>query len=139
MENSNGPDLVMFDDSYYADPLLSWEPSLGLTDIEFFDSSRLDDQYSNNIFVGDISNGNLYFLKVNDNRTGLIFDNTGIQGDLVVNGEEELEDITLGSGFGGIIDIETSPNGFLYVLTFDQDSDGVGSIYRITSLADSRM
>lgn len=111
-------DLVMFKGAYYADPLLSWEPSLGLTDIEFFDSSRLGDQYSNNIFVGDISYGNLYFLKVNDNRTGLEFDNTGIQGDLVVDGEE-LEDITLGSGFGGITDIETGTDGFLYILTFD--------------------
>jgi hypothetical protein len=38
----------------------------------FFNSSRLGDQYSYNIFVGDISNGNLYFLKVEDNRTGLV-------------------------------------------------------------------
>ena len=131
-------DLVMFEGSYYADPLLSWEPSLGLTDIEFFNSSKLGDQYSNNMFVGDISNGNLYFLKVDNNRTGLIFDNTDIQRDLVVDGEEELETITLGSGFGGITDIETSPDGFLYVMTFDQDSDGAGGIYRI-SLVDPHM
>jgi glucose/arabinose dehydrogenase len=131
-------DLVMFEGSHYADPLLSWEPSLGITDIEFFNSSRLGDQYSNNIFVGDISNGNLYFLKVDNNRTGLIFDNTDIQQNSVVDVEEDLETITLGSGFGGITDIETSPDGFLYVLTFDQDSDGAGGIYRI-SLADPHM
>lgn len=29
--------------------------------------------------------------------------------------------------------IETGPNGLLYVLTFDQESDGEGKIYRILS------
>lgn len=125
-------DLVVFKGSYYSDPALSWEPSLGLTDIEFIDSPTYGDRYRNNILAGDITHGNLYFLKVDNNRTGLILDNPEIQGDLVVDGEEELEDITLGSGFGGITDIETGPDGFLYILTFDQDSDGAGGIYRIS-------
>jgi aldose sugar dehydrogenase len=34
---------------------------------------------------------------------------------------------TFGSGFGGITDIETGPDGFLYVLSFDN-----GVIYRIS-------
>jgi hypothetical protein len=33
----------------------------------------------------------------------------------------------------GRILIETRPNGLLYVLTFDQESDGEGKIYRILS------
>jgi glucose/arabinose dehydrogenase len=125
-------DLVVFKGSYYSDPALSWEPSLGLTDIEFIDSPTYGDRYRNNILAGDITHGNLYFLNVDNNRTGLILDNPEIQGDLVVDGEEELEDITLWSGFGGITDIETGPDGFLYILTFDQDSDGAGGIYRIS-------
>ena len=47
--------------------------------------------------------------------------------DLVVDNEEELSAITFGSGFGGITDIETGPDGFLYVLSYD---DGI--IYRIS-------
>ena len=40
--------------------------------------------------------------------------------------DQELSQIVLGSGFeGGITDIETGPDGFLYVLNFN------GGIYRI--------
>ncbi|HZD34790.1 MAG TPA: PQQ-dependent sugar dehydrogenase, partial [Nitrososphaeraceae archaeon] len=120
-----------------SDPVLSWEPSLGLTDIEFIDSPKYGDQFRNNLLVGDITNGNLYFLREDSNRTGLVFDNPEIQEDLVINGDEELEDIILGTGFEGITDIKTGPDGFIYVLTFDQDSEGAGSIYRISPAANS--
>lgn len=35
-------DLVTLSGSYYGDPVFSWKPSLGVTDIEFFNSSILD-------------------------------------------------------------------------------------------------
>jgi glucose/arabinose dehydrogenase len=129
----------MFEGSYYADPVLSWKPSLGLTDIEFIESSIYGDRYRNNVLVGDITNGNLYHLKVNDSRTGLVLENSEIQEDSVVDGDGELDNITLGTGFEGITDIETGPDGFVYLLTFDQDSDGAGSIYRIRSADPQRM
>jgi aldose sugar dehydrogenase len=124
-------DLVNFPNSHYSDPVFSWVPSLGVTDMEFLNSSKLGTQYQNNIFVGDITNGNIYFFEVNNTRTGLIFDNPDIQDDLMADNEEQLENITLGTGFGGITDIETGPDGFLYILTFDQESEGDGKIYRI--------
>jgi glucose/arabinose dehydrogenase len=52
--------------------------------------------------------------------------------DLIAN-EEELNEIAIGTGFAGITDIETGPDGLLYILTFDQESDGDGKIYRISS------
>jgi aldose sugar dehydrogenase len=124
-------DLVNFPNSHYSDPVFSWNPSLGITDIEFLSSSKLGSRYTNNIFVGDITNGNLYSFEVNKTRTGLTFDNPDIQEDLMVDNEEQLESITLGTGFGGITDIETGPDGFLYVLTLDQESEGEGKIYKI--------
>jgi hypothetical protein len=42
--------------------------------------------------------------------------------------------IALGTAFGGITDIETGQDGFLYILTLDRESDGEGKIYRITQL-----
>lgn len=51
--------------------------------------------------------------------------------DSIANGEKELSEIALGTGFGGIIDIKTSPDGFLYVLTFDQEAHGKGKIYLV--------
>jgi aldose sugar dehydrogenase len=123
-------DLVNFPGSHYADPLFSWTEPPAVTDIEFLDSSTLGDRYANNIFVGDINNGNLYFFEVNENRDGIILDTSQQESglsDLVVDNEQELSAITFGSGFGGITDIETGPNGSLYVLSYD---DGI--IYEIS-------
>ena len=47
-------ELVNFPNSKYADPVFSWLPSIGITDIEFLNSAKLGDKYTNNIFVGDI-------------------------------------------------------------------------------------
>jgi aldose sugar dehydrogenase len=96
--------LYIFPGSEYADPVFSWKEQVGVTDIEFFNSSKLGTEYANNIFVGDINNGNLYFFKLNENRTGIHFvgeedENrndskeviqTGLQHDLVADNKDEL-------------------------------------------------
>jgi aldose sugar dehydrogenase len=132
-------ELVNFPNSKYADPVMSWLPSIGITDIEFLTSSKLGDKYVNNIFVGDIgdlTNGYLYYFEVNEDRTGIKFDNSSQTGltDFVADNEQEMSAISLGTDFGGITDIETGPDGFLYILTLDRESDGEGKIYRIAQL-----
>jgi glucose/arabinose dehydrogenase len=129
-------ELVNFPNSKYADPVFSWFPSLGITDIEFLNSSKLGNKYANNIFVGDIgdlTDGFLYYFEVNEDRTGIKFDsnNQARLTDLVADNEEEMSVIALGTAFGGITDIETGPDGFLYILTLDRESDGKGKIFRI--------
>jgi aldose sugar dehydrogenase len=134
-------ELVNFPNSEYADPVFSWLPSIGITDIEFLNSAKLGNKYINNIFVGDITNGYLYYFEVNEDRTGIKFDSnsnssnsqTGLT-DLVADNEQEMSAIALGTDFGGITDIETGQDGFLYILTLDRESDGEGKIYRITQL-----
>jgi glucose/arabinose dehydrogenase len=127
-------DLVQFPGSNYADPVFSWVGSLGVTDIEFLNSQKLGERYANNIFVGDITQGNLYFFEVNENRNGLNFNTQSHPGlsDLVADTDDESSSIMLGTGFTGITDIETGPDGFLYVLTHDRET-GDGNLYRITS------
>ena len=124
-------DLVNFPGSQYADPKFSWAESVAPTDIEFFSSSSLGARYTNNIFVGDITTGNLYFFEVNENRDGINLDTTQQQSglsDFVVDNEDELSAITFGSGFGGITDIETGPDGSGYILSYNE-----GIIYKISS------
>jgi len=116
-------DLVQFKGSHYANPVFSWLQPQGITDIEFFNSTKLGEKYENNIFVGDINNGNLYFFTVNKDRTGLALG--GSLQDLVADSPSEVATVTLGTGFGGITDIETGPEGYLYILTYS------GSVYRI--------
>jgi aldose sugar dehydrogenase len=129
-------DLVIFDGAKYQDPIFSWYAPVGVTDIEFFNSAELGDKYKGNLFVGDINNGNLYFFEVNEDRTGLTFHDPRLL-DLVADPvkEEEEEDgeanelssIIFGEGFGRITDIETGPDGLLYILTYED-----GKIYRIS-------
>ncbi|MBA3750807.1 MAG: PQQ-dependent sugar dehydrogenase [Nitrosopumilus sp.] len=130
------PDLVTFPGSHYMDPAFSWNPSLGVTDIEFLGSSKLGINYENNVFIGDITKGNLYYFKLNHTRTGILFDDPNIQDDLIAN-DKELNDIILGTGFEGITDIVTGPEGYLYILTFDQEQDGDEKIYRVLPITRS--
>jgi glucose/arabinose dehydrogenase len=128
-------ELVSFQGSRYIDPVFSWKTPPAVTDIEFLHSSKLGDKYTNNIFVGDNNNGDVYYLEVNEDRTGLKFDatQTGLL-DLVVDNEEELSAIIFGSGFGSITDIATGPDGFLYVLSFE---DGI--VYRIMPFSNNQV
>ena len=119
-------DLVSFPNSSYKDPILSFIDSFGITDIEFLNSDKLGAEYSNNAFVGDLGYGNLYRFELNDDRTDFNLDSPGLD-DRVVDNDDELASILFGEGFAGVTDIKTGPDGFLYVLSFDD-----GTIYRIS-------
>jgi glucose/arabinose dehydrogenase len=140
--------LVLFPGSYYSDPVISWKQVVAPTAIEFINSSKLGEEFKDNIFVGDYNNGNLYFFKVNNTRDGLSLstDSNGIVSqqqnngllvanttvnlsDQVVDNNDELSALVLGTGFGSITDIKTGPDGYMYILSFH---DGI--IYRIVPL-----
>jgi aldose sugar dehydrogenase len=125
-------DLVNMPGSQYADPIFSWAVSRGVTDIEFFDSTAFGPNYENDIFVGDITTGTLFYFEPNANRTGVNLENAPLLSDLVVDSDDEMSPITFGTGFTGITDIETGIDGNLYILTFDREADGLGSLYRIS-------
>jgi aldose sugar dehydrogenase len=128
-------DLVSFQGSQYIDPVFSWQITPAVTDIEFLHSQKLGDKYANNIFVGDYNNGNIYYFEINEDRSGIKFDasQTGLI-DLVADNEEESSTIIFGSGFGSITDITTGPDGFLYILSYD---DGI--IYRIAPSSNNQV
>ena len=113
-------DLAKLQGSYYADPAFSWQAAVGLTDIAF---SGLPGEHENNIFAGDINNGMLYYFVVDDERDGLVLE--GGLADMVADGGE-VDVVTFGNGFGGVTDVETGPDGNLFVLSYG------GSIYRIS-------
>ncbi|HKH84921.1 MAG TPA: PQQ-dependent sugar dehydrogenase, partial [Nitrososphaera sp.] len=101
--------------SSYADPVFSWGRAVGVTDIEFYDSDKLGNDYTNNIFVGDANNGDLYFFEVNEDRSGLQFEQPSLDDDLVASNDRERAAVIFGSGFpSSITDVETGPDGYLY-------------------------
>jgi aldose sugar dehydrogenase len=87
------------------------------TGLKFLNSNKLGKQYENDMFVGDFKNGNLYHFKLNQNRTGLILN--GTLANKIADSQSELqrESILFGQGFGGIVDIQVGPDGYLYVLS----------------------
>ena len=68
------------------------------------------------MFVGDVLNGNIYDLKLNQNRTGLQLPSTLI--DKVANNPEESKPLIFAHGFGGITDLQVGPGGYIYVLSY---------------------
>jgi glucose/arabinose dehydrogenase len=107
----------------YSSPEFVWD--VAPTALTFLSSDKLGKQYENDMFVGDIKNGNLYHFKLNEQRTGLLLD--GQLKDKTAE-ELELEQVIFGNGFAGITDIEVGPDGYLYILTFDKEE---GTVYRI--------
>src|SRR5919106_4925862 len=120
-------DLVDFDGrGRYSDPEFTWQQTVAPTGLDFLDSSALGATYQNDLFVGDYNNGNLYHFDLNENRTELILG--GGLADRALDPGDEVGDILFGTGFGGIADVKVGPDGYLYILTFQDDE---GSIFRI--------
>ncbi len=107
----------------YSPPEFTWRESLGPSAIKFLNSDRLGTQYENDIFVGDISKGNLYHFDLNEDRTQLVLE--GSFADKVAAADDENEGIIFGQGFGAITDIEVGPDGYLYIVGIK------GTVYRI--------
>jgi glucose/arabinose dehydrogenase len=114
-------DLVVFPNSRYSDPIVSWPTPIAITDIEFINTPLLGAEYQNNILVGDHNIGNLYFFKVNEDRTGLDVN------DAIIDSEGETDSHVLGDGFGSITDIETGPDGKMYIVSLRE-----GIVYTIS-------
>lgn len=122
---STEADLVQLEGSHYADPATSLRDAVGITDLAFAEEGL--GSYAGGIFVGDINGGTLYYFRVNAERDGLVLEGEGLA-DGVVDGGGEAGAITMGAGFGGITDIESGPDGNLYVLSYE------GDVYRIRAV-----
>jgi glucose/arabinose dehydrogenase len=127
----NLTDLVMFnEESHYSNPEFTWTEPVNPTALEFLNSSALGQQYENDMFVGDISNGTIYRFELNENRSAFALE--GTLDDTVANTPEEAEDVIFGTGFGGITDIKTGPDGYLYILSFVD-----GTLFRVVPAGDA--
>jgi len=116
--------LPKFYDFQYSDPEFSWEETVGPTAITFMDSKEFE-KYRYSIIVGSFHHGIIYQFKLNEERTGFVFDNIELS-DLVANKGDNIDETIFGLGFGGITDIEIGPDGNLYVLSLTD-----GMIYKI--------
>jgi glucose/arabinose dehydrogenase len=123
--------LVMLNpESHYSNPEFTWTEPVDPTAPEFLNSSALGEEYENDMFVGDISNGAIYRFELNENRSAFALE--GTLDDTIANTPEEAEDAIFGTGFGGITDIKTGPDGYLYIL-----SSVDGTLFRVVPAVDT--
>ena len=137
-DTDNNKNLTSFNGKgKYSSPEFTWNFTAGLTAIKFLNSTKTGNQYENDIFVGDINNGNIYHFELNKSRTGLLL-NTSVLSDLVLEQIGNDYDTLFAVGFGGILDMQVGPDGYLYVLsltshfiTHQEKATTGGAIYRI--------
>jgi aldose sugar dehydrogenase len=77
------------------------------------------------MFVGSIVTGNIFHFDLNEDRTHLILAGE-LKDKIAETSETGVRDIVFGEGFAGISDLETGPDGYLYVVSLGQ-----GKIFRI--------
>lgn len=128
--NSTG--LTLTEHFQYSDPEFSWELPGPLTSLVFPVSNQFE-KYNNSLFVANDC-GNIYNFKLNQDRTGFVFNDPRLS-DLVNNKitdndgkttHESMTEIIFGSNFGCITDLKFGPDDALYVVSI---TDNV--VYRI--------
>ena len=102
----------------YSMPEFTWNATIGVTALSFFNSSKLGKLYENDLFVGDFNNGNIYRFELNKDRSALDLQNQ--LSDKIADTNKEIAEVTFGTGFGGITDMQVGPDGYLYVLSIHE-------------------
>ena len=123
--------LVLLEGATYRPPVFSWQRAVGLTDVEFVEADTLGDDFEGDLLLGDVVTGMLYHFELSDDRTALDVDDDledGVNDNRSdIRGELD-DDHILGEGFGVVTDIESAPDGSLWVASISN-----GAIYRITA------
>ena len=77
----------------------------------------------NDLFVSDANTGTIYHFDLNQNRTGLQLSES-LQ-DKIANNLNELKSISSAVGFGRITDMQVGPDGYLYILSSEDDETSI--------------
>jgi glucose/arabinose dehydrogenase len=126
--------LFKLSGSHYSDPEFSWKYAVPPAGIGFLASGALGPQFQNDLFVGaatpNTAGGYLFRFQLTGNRRKIATDDPRLA-DLVAdnmtkNDITESESLLIGRDFGVLTDIQTGPNGNLFVVSISN-----GTIYEI--------
>ena len=126
--------LFMLPGAFFSDPELSWKFEVGPGGIGFLDSNDLGREYEDDLFMGGSRNflegGHLFRFNLTRNRRDIDVDDPRLDDKVADNvGKWELtesESLLFGRNFGVGTDIQTGPDGDLYVV-----SNSLGSVFEI--------
>jgi glucose/arabinose dehydrogenase len=126
--------LFMLPGAFFSDPELSWKFEVGPGGIGFLDSDDLGREYENDLFMGGSRNflegGHLFRFNLTRNRLAVDVDDPDLEDGVADNVGKwtlgESESLLFGRNFGVGTDIQTGPDGDLYVV-----SNSLGSVFEI--------
>jgi glucose/arabinose dehydrogenase len=120
--------------SHYSDPEFSWRFATPPAGIGFLSSRALGPQYQNDLFAGAATpltlGGYLFRFNLTGNRRKIGVDDPRLEDRVADNNAKhditESESLLFGTNFGVGTDVETGPNGNLYVVSLTH-----GTVYEI--------
>jgi aldose sugar dehydrogenase len=126
--------LFMLPGAHYSDPELSWKWEIAPAGLGFLTSRALGPQYQGDLFMGaatpNLEGGYLFRFNLTGNRRAIGVDDARLADHVADNLAKheitESESLLAGRNFGIATDIETGPNGNLYVASLSG-----GAVYEI--------
>ncbi|HEY6122554.1 MAG TPA: PQQ-dependent sugar dehydrogenase [Pyrinomonadaceae bacterium] len=128
--------LYMLPGTQYVDPEFSWKYAVAPAALGFVRGRGLGSQFESDMFVGasrtTLLNGYLFRFKLTSDRFHFSFTDSRLS-DLVADNTDkfdqtESESLVIGRDFGVTTDIETGPNGNVFVVSLSN-----GAVYEIKS------
>jgi glucose/arabinose dehydrogenase len=126
--------LFMLPGAFFSDPEMSWKFEVGPGGIGFLDSNDLGREYESDLFMGGSRNfldgGHLFRFDLTRDRRDVDTDDPRLDDDVADNVGKwegtESDEFEFGRNFGIGTDIQTGPDGDLYVV-----SNSLGSVFEI--------
>jgi aldose sugar dehydrogenase len=127
--------LFQLPGAVYSEPEFSWKRVIAPAAIGFVGGSALGPQYAGDLVVGMsttlIEDGVLLRMNLTGNRRAIAVDDPRLRDRVADNPTfhdlTESETLVFGTGFGVVTDIETGPDGHLFVVSLSN-----GAIYEIS-------
>jgi uncharacterized repeat protein (TIGR01451 family) len=128
--------MFMLPGAQYIDPEFSWKYALAPSPIGFVKGRGLGPQFEGDLFVGasrtTLLNGFLFRFKLTSDRQHFVFSDPRLADRVADNidkfDQTESESLLIGKDFGITTDIQTGPNGNLFVVSLSN-----GAVYEIKS------
>src|SRR2546426_1373691 len=127
--------LYMLPGAHYNDPEFSWKYAVAPAPLGFVQGRGIGPQFEGDMFVGAaqtfLSGGYLFRFRLTNDRLHFLFSDPRLN-DLVADNADkfdvtESESLLIGKDFGITTDVETGPNGDLFVV-----SNTNGAVYEIS-------
>jgi aldose sugar dehydrogenase len=120
--------LFMLPGAQYSAPEFSWKFEVAPGGIGFVDGSGLGSQFNGDLFMGGarsfLEGGHLFHFNLTGNRARIGVDDPRLADRVADNNHKfditESESLLIGTDFGVVTDIETGPNGNLFLVSLDQ-------------------